>query len=202
MHGFGVDPHAPRYPFVLPTLLFRPFKWFWKPLISAVLWFLSSIWTALTAWLGILFEDEGSAKTIKSSKPSVMGTNRPSDRLYSVKQVRRDGDDSNIAARDFQLQRSLDEEAREGYDTMESDKVVSDGKKSAFGFAKLWSWSGGSSSVTSSAPSTVTADVFEADSADDLGWEDIFPTAASQQMHDSASGWRTEGDGMDADVLL
>lgn len=31
MHGFGVDPDAPRYPFVIPTLLFRPLRPVWKP---------------------------------------------------------------------------------------------------------------------------------------------------------------------------
>jgi hypothetical protein len=29
--GFGVNPDTPRYPFVIPTLLFRPLRPLWKP---------------------------------------------------------------------------------------------------------------------------------------------------------------------------
>lgn len=31
MTGYGVNPDAPRYPFVVPTLLFRPLRPIWKP---------------------------------------------------------------------------------------------------------------------------------------------------------------------------
>lgn len=34
MIGYGVDPDAPRYPFVIPTLLFRPFRPIWKPALA------------------------------------------------------------------------------------------------------------------------------------------------------------------------
>lgn len=31
MTGYGVNPNAPRLPFVIPTLLFRPLRWLWHP---------------------------------------------------------------------------------------------------------------------------------------------------------------------------
>lgn len=34
MVGYGVDFDAPRYPFVIPTLLFRPFRPIWKPVVE------------------------------------------------------------------------------------------------------------------------------------------------------------------------
>ncbi|KAM0721206.1 hypothetical protein Q7P37_003493 [Cladosporium fusiforme] len=34
MVGYGVDPDAPRYPFVIPTLFFRPFRPIWKPIVE------------------------------------------------------------------------------------------------------------------------------------------------------------------------
>jgi hypothetical protein len=36
MVGFGVNPDAPEYPFVIPTLLFRPFRPLWKPLLQGL----------------------------------------------------------------------------------------------------------------------------------------------------------------------
>ena len=36
MVGFGVDPDAPEYPFVIPTLLFRPFRPLWKPVLQGL----------------------------------------------------------------------------------------------------------------------------------------------------------------------
>lgn len=34
MVGYGVDPDAPRYPFVIPTLAFRPLRPVWRPVIN------------------------------------------------------------------------------------------------------------------------------------------------------------------------
>jgi hypothetical protein len=34
MVGFGVNPDAPEYPFVIPTLLFRPLRPVWKPVLQ------------------------------------------------------------------------------------------------------------------------------------------------------------------------
>jgi hypothetical protein len=34
MVGYGVNPDAPRYPFVIPTLLFRPLRPVWKPVLK------------------------------------------------------------------------------------------------------------------------------------------------------------------------
>lgn len=36
MRGYGVDPNAPRLPFVVVTLLFRPLRWAWKPALNTV----------------------------------------------------------------------------------------------------------------------------------------------------------------------
>lgn len=30
--GTGINPHAPEFPFVIPTLLLRPFGWIWRPI--------------------------------------------------------------------------------------------------------------------------------------------------------------------------
>lgn len=38
MVGYGVDPHAPIFPFVVPTLLFRPFRWLWQPVLGFLAW--------------------------------------------------------------------------------------------------------------------------------------------------------------------
>ncbi|KAK5005726.1 hypothetical protein LTR39_005854 [Cryomyces antarcticus] len=36
MVGTGVNPDAPEFPYVIPTLLFRPFGWLWRPLLSVL----------------------------------------------------------------------------------------------------------------------------------------------------------------------
>jgi hypothetical protein len=38
MVGYGVDPDAPDYPFVIPTLLFRPFEPIWRPVLQYLAW--------------------------------------------------------------------------------------------------------------------------------------------------------------------
>ncbi|EMC92767.1 hypothetical protein BAUCODRAFT_27110 [Baudoinia panamericana UAMH 10762] len=38
MIGFGVDPDAPMFPFVIPTLLLRPFEPMWRPVWEALAW--------------------------------------------------------------------------------------------------------------------------------------------------------------------
>lgn len=38
MHSYGVDPNAPVFPFVIPTLLFRPFAFLWRPLFAGLAW--------------------------------------------------------------------------------------------------------------------------------------------------------------------
>lgn len=38
MIGYGVDMDAPRFPFVIPTLFFRPFKPVWEPALEALAW--------------------------------------------------------------------------------------------------------------------------------------------------------------------
>lgn len=36
MVGYGVNPDAPRLPFVTVTMLFRPFRWLWRPAFRVV----------------------------------------------------------------------------------------------------------------------------------------------------------------------
>ncbi|OCL01657.1 hypothetical protein AOQ84DRAFT_393484 [Glonium stellatum] len=38
MDGFGVDPDAPRLPFVTVTVLSRPLRWLWKPIVGSLVW--------------------------------------------------------------------------------------------------------------------------------------------------------------------
>lgn len=49
MTGFGVNPDAPRYPFVIPTLLFRPLRPIWRP---AFAWLEACCTTALYTVFG------------------------------------------------------------------------------------------------------------------------------------------------------
>lgn len=44
MRGFGVDPHAPRFPYVLPTLASRPFTPLISPLVSSATWLWKVVW--------------------------------------------------------------------------------------------------------------------------------------------------------------
>ncbi|CAD0106810.1 unnamed protein product [Aureobasidium uvarum] len=44
MHGFGVDPHAPRFPYVLPTLASRPLTPLISPLASSAAWLWTVVW--------------------------------------------------------------------------------------------------------------------------------------------------------------
>ncbi|KAH9844797.1 hypothetical protein Tdes44962_MAKER01344 [Teratosphaeria destructans] len=48
MVGFGVDPNAPIFPFVIPTLLFRPFRFFWQPVVDWLQWAIWKCWKWLT----------------------------------------------------------------------------------------------------------------------------------------------------------
>jgi len=36
MDGYGIYPDAPEMPFVIPTMLLRPFKLVWRPVINAL----------------------------------------------------------------------------------------------------------------------------------------------------------------------
>lgn len=48
MVGFGVDPDAPRLPFVTVTLLGRPLRWLWRPILSALVWIWKCIYHVFT----------------------------------------------------------------------------------------------------------------------------------------------------------
>ena len=47
MVGFGVDMNAPEFPFVIPTLLLRPFKFLWKPIVDLLAWILNVLFEYL-----------------------------------------------------------------------------------------------------------------------------------------------------------
>lgn len=38
MVGYGIDPDAPEFPFVIPTLVLRPFRFIWKPALEGLAW--------------------------------------------------------------------------------------------------------------------------------------------------------------------
>jgi len=38
MIGYGIDPDAPEFPLVIPTLALRPFKFIWKPVLEGLAW--------------------------------------------------------------------------------------------------------------------------------------------------------------------
>jgi hypothetical protein len=44
MRGYGVDPHAPRFPYVLPTLASRPLTPLISPLASSAVWLWRIVW--------------------------------------------------------------------------------------------------------------------------------------------------------------
>ncbi|KAG9693071.1 hypothetical protein KCU95_g1561, partial [Aureobasidium melanogenum] len=44
MRGFGVDPHAPRFPYVLPTKASRPLTPLISPLVSSAAWLWKIVW--------------------------------------------------------------------------------------------------------------------------------------------------------------
>lgn len=47
MRGYGVDPNAPRFPLVIPTLLFRPFQHLWRPIFASLAWCLGTLCSSL-----------------------------------------------------------------------------------------------------------------------------------------------------------
>ncbi|PNS15831.1 hypothetical protein CAC42_4283 [Sphaceloma murrayae] len=159
MAGFGVDPSAPRYPFVVPTMLFRPLRWLWRPVTSTLVWLLGQLWTGLVAYLGILFEEEPVGPTatatvvpkpqIRRSKRSGMWTE--SDPIFQIREKTKVKEwDDRVA--------DIIHEAVPVQETMEEDKVVRQARRETrdgFGFAKLWSWNSAPvDSVVETAPSS------------------------------------------------
>jgi hypothetical protein len=66
MVGYGVNPDAPRYPFVIPTLLFRPLRPVWKP---ALKWLEASC----TSGLYMVFGEPAPAQPFRRVRPIVGG---------------------------------------------------------------------------------------------------------------------------------
>ena len=65
------DPNAPEYPFVLPTLLLRPWRWLWEPLCpSAVLEGARVAWTAV-------FGDDFSGARREVNRPPQYAAHHP-----------------------------------------------------------------------------------------------------------------------------
>ncbi|KAF1352149.1 hypothetical protein BDV97DRAFT_348860 [Delphinella strobiligena] len=46
MRGYGVNPDAPRFPYVIPTLLFRPFKPVWEPVLTFLAWSFGALYSS------------------------------------------------------------------------------------------------------------------------------------------------------------
>lgn len=47
MEDYGVDPDAPRHPWVVLWFLTRPFSWLHRPLLSFLRWFLALLFQSL-----------------------------------------------------------------------------------------------------------------------------------------------------------
>lgn len=57
MLGTGCDPHSPQFPLVIPTLIFRPVRWLWRPVLDSGLAYWHSFFPAepypyYTTWSG------------------------------------------------------------------------------------------------------------------------------------------------------
>ena len=63
MVGFGVDPDAPRFPFVIPTLVFRPLRWLWKPVCEA-----------LAQGIGVVFHEFFGDRATSAEPPRMVRT--------------------------------------------------------------------------------------------------------------------------------
>lgn len=46
MHGYGVNPNAPRFPLVLPTLMLGPSRPVWQPVLSLLAWCLGAMYSS------------------------------------------------------------------------------------------------------------------------------------------------------------
>lgn len=123
MKGFGVNPSAPEYPFVIPTLLFQPVSFIWRPLV----WVLSSFLTAAYTYLSIPFEDD-----IRPPPPAVTPSFFPLAAPWPTPpETPLDLPDPQD---DYQLRQVR------GADAMSDDAIDSSNTKSRFAFARLWSW--------------------------------------------------------------
>lgn len=75
MIGYGVDPDAPRYPFVIPTLFFRPFRWLWQPLLQLFTWscgmFFSYMYSFITSSDSVSDGVGGGSSTSSSSAGNI-----------------------------------------------------------------------------------------------------------------------------------
>ncbi|KAF4547092.1 Hypothetical protein D9617_59g026310 [Elsinoe fawcettii] len=193
MAGFGVDPDAPRYPFVLPTMLLRPVRWLWSPLTSTVVWLVGQIWTGLVAYLGILFEDEPAQRTRPTVKPRLYQSRRSgmwqdTDPVYEARQK------TNIKEWDDRVA-DIIHEAAPVYETMDEDRVIREErreKRGGLGLGRLWSWkSSPAESAASMEPS--------ADSIWDSGH--VWHTAKEDTRAEAQAIWET-GDGMASDEVI
>ncbi|KAG8626662.1 hypothetical protein KVT40_005607 [Elsinoe batatas] len=188
MTGFGVNPDAPRYPFVLPTILFRPVRWLWHPITSTLVWVVGQIWTGLVAYLGILFEDEPAAQKPRPSlKPKLYQSRRSgmweeSDPVFEARQK------TKVGVKEWDDRRAdVIHEVAPVYETMEEDRVVREvrqEKKEGSGIGRLWSWK--------SSPVESAADV-RASGGGSIWEEDV--------RVDAQPVWET-GDGMAGDEVV
>lgn len=47
MSGYGINPDAPEFPLVIPTMLLRPFRPLWRPLLNTASTFVHFAWHSL-----------------------------------------------------------------------------------------------------------------------------------------------------------
>ncbi|GAB7339183.1 hypothetical protein MBLNU457_5845t1 [Dothideomycetes sp. NU457] len=53
MSGYGVDADAPRFPFALPTVILRPFKFLWWPVVKILGWVFGGLGSYLLEFMGL-----------------------------------------------------------------------------------------------------------------------------------------------------
>ncbi|KAK5125677.1 hypothetical protein LTR85_011951 [Meristemomyces frigidus] len=69
MVGYGAYPNAPQFPWVIPTLLFRPFKFIWEPASESLAWSSGVLFHSL-------FGDNAVSSDPPVAKPAHVGTVR------------------------------------------------------------------------------------------------------------------------------
>lgn len=196
MHGFGVDAGAPKFPFVIPTVLLRPFRWLWQPVTSTIVWVLGHIWTGLVAYLGILFEEEPTPRRKGSQIKAPLYRSKRSSMWEESVPVLALREKTKVKEWDDRVA-DIIQEAAPMQETMDEDKVIrevhQDRKGGGFKLGKLWSWkSSPAESSASMAPS----------SADSVWGDGETWRSESETINmDSQQMWET-GDGMGSDEIL
>lgn len=134
-------PNAPRIPFVIPTLLFRPVSWLLHPFITALSLFLSQLWKIFLAPL-LDFVNEGD---LYGTSPSAVS---PPISFKKMNVMSRPDIQDNIESvgRMYEIRERTTSDRESSKEIMDDDPISMDedqdtlAKKSSFGIGNLWSW--------------------------------------------------------------